>query len=91
MLRDFFCIIKIRRGNPRRIHIFYYTTAASLLSGEIILSYAAKRAGEIIRKLFPFGSRCNSVIGIACCLIVNITTYITYILHKIVPPVVWKC
>jgi len=54
--------------------------------GEIVLTYSAERANEIIGKISKGCSCRNSVIGITYSLILFPSTYVTYIFHFIFPP-----
>ena len=53
----------------------------SALLGELFLSCSAKRAYPVLWYVFPLRSRCDSVIRIACCLVIDITAEVAYILH----------
>ena len=50
-----------------------------LLLAEVIFTYAAERALEILVEILEFGAGSDSVIGIADCLVVNPTAYIAYV------------
>ena len=44
-----------------------------LFSLEHILAYAAQRADIIVREILPLGACCDAVIGLAYCLVIDIT------------------
>lgn len=51
---------------------------------EIVLAYAAERAGEIVGKVFPFGAGRDTVVGIAEGFVVDVTANIANIFHYFV-------
>lgn len=52
-----------------------------LFDREIVLAYAAERAGEIVGKVFPFGSRRDTVVGITEGFVVDVTANIANVFH----------
>lgn len=55
-----------------------------LFDREIVLAYAAERAGEIVGKVFPFGSRRDTVVGITEGFVVDVTANIANVFHNFV-------
>jgi len=51
-----------------------------LLLAEVIFTYAAERALEILGEILEFGAGSDSVIGIACFFVINVSAYVAYIL-----------
>lgn len=55
-----------------------------LFHREIVLANAAERAGEIVGKVFPFGSRRDTVVGITEGFVVDVTANIANVFHNFV-------
>ena len=47
---------------------------------ELILAYSAERAFEVLGKILKLGAGSDSVIGIACFFVINVSAYVAYIL-----------
>ena len=49
---------------------------------EIVLAYSAKGANKILGKILKLCAGSNTVIGIAYCLVIFPSAYVTYIFHN---------
>jgi hypothetical protein len=73
----------LKNGDHSSVIPVYYVLiliCQILLSAEAVLADTAERAYPIFRNIFPGSTRCNSVVRITYCRIIDITAYIAYIL-----------